>query len=183
MKVIAGTVRGFNLAVPGGKTTRPTTSRIRETLFNIIQWEVPGSRFLDLFSGSGCMAIEALSRGASQAVFVDRDREALRCIKENIRHTRMEERSRVMAMDAMQALRRMDGCVEPFDIIFMDPPYQKGIEASVIPILLNSSLVKTDSLIILETSLETDISYLQDYSCSCERIKDYKTNRHVFLRV
>lgn len=183
MKVTAGSVRGFNLVLPGGKNTRPTTGRIKETLFNIIQWEVPESRFLDLFSGSGSIAIEALSRGAREAVLVDRDREAVRCMKENIKHTRMEDRAQVMAMDVMQALRRLDACGQPFDIIFMDPPYHKEFEAAVIPYLLNSSLVCESSLIIVETALETDVSYMQEYSCQCERIKDYKTNRHVFLRV
>lgn len=183
MRVTAGSVRGFNLVLPGGKNTRPTTGRIKETLFNIIQWEVPESRFLDLFSGSGSIAIEALSRGAKEAVLVDRDREAVRCMKENIKHTRMEDRAQVMAMDVMQALRRLDGYGQPFDIIFMDPPYHKELEATVIPYLLDSSLVCESSLIIVETALETDVSYMQEYSCKCERIKDYKTNRHVFLRV
>lgn len=183
MRVTAGAVRGFNLVLPGGKNTRPTTGRIKETLFNIIQWEVPESRFLDLFSGSGSIAIEALSRGAKEAVLVDKDREAIRCMKENIKHTRMEDRAQVMAMDVMQALRRLDEYGKPFDIIFMDPPYHKEFEAAVIPYLLDSSLVSDSSLIIVETALETDVSYMQEYPCRCERIKDYKSNRHVFLRV
>lgn len=183
MRVTAGSVRGFNLVLPGGKNTRPTTGRIKETLFNIIQWEVPESRFLDLFSGSGSIAIEALSRGAKEAVLVDRDREAVRCMKENIKHTRMEGRAQVMAMDVMQALRRLDERGQAFDIVFMDPPYHKDFEMTVIPYLLDSSLVSESSLIIVETALETDVSYMREYPCRCERIKEYKSNRHVFLRV
>ncbi len=183
MKVVAGSVRGFNLVVPAGKNTRPTSNRIKETLFNILQWEVADCRFLDLFSGSGGIAIEALSRGATEAVLVERDRDAVRCIKENIRHTRMEDRSRVMAMDVMQALRRLDQLGQPFDIIFMDPPYRKETEGMVVPYLLQSSLVREDTLIIVETALDTDVSYMQSYDCVVERIKDYKSNRHVFLRV
>lgn len=183
MKVVAGSVRGFNLVVPAGKNTRPTSNRIKETLFNILQWEVPDSRFLDLFSGSGGIAVEALSRGAAEAVLVEMDREALRCIRENLRHTRMEEYSRVMAMDAMQAVRRLDQVGQPFDIIFMDPPYRKNMEEKLVPFLLQSSLVHENTLIIVETALDTDISYMQDYPCQVERVKEYKSNQHIFLRV
>ena len=183
MKVVAGSVRGFRLVVPDGKNTRPTSNRIKETLFNIVQREVPGSRFLDLFSGSGGIAVEALSRGAAEAVLVEMDRAALRCIRENLRHTGMEECSRVMAMDVMQALRCLDQTGQPFDIIFMDPPYHKDLEAKLVPFLLQSSLVQEDTLIIVEASLDTDVSYMQDYPCQIERIKKYKSNQHVFLRI
>lgn len=183
MKVVAGSVRGFHLVVPSGNNTRPTSNRIKETLFNILQWDVPESRFLDLFSGSGGIAVEALSRGATEAVLVEYDREALRCIRENLEHTGMEHQSTVMAMDVMQALRRLDQIGKPFDIIFMDPPYRKKWEEKIIPYLLQSSLVQEDTLIIVETSLDTDISYMQNYPCKIERIKEYKSNQHVFLRV
>lgn len=183
MKVVAGSVRGFRLVVPAGKNTRPTSNRIKETLFNILQWEVTDCRFLDLFSGSGGIAIEALSRGASEAVFVEKDREAISCIKENIQHTRLQDRAKVMAMDAMQALRKLNQLGQPFDIIFMDPPYRKEIEKTMVSYLLTSSLVHQDTLIIVETALDTDVSYMQEYACDVERIKEYKTNRHVFLRV
>lgn len=182
MRVIAGAVRGFKLMTPTGKNTRPTSDRIKETLFNIIQAEVPESRFLDLFSGSGGIAIEALSRGASEAVLVEHEREAVRCIRENIKHTRMEDRSRVMAMDVMQAVRRLDQLGQPFDVIFMDPPYRKDLEGMLVPYLLHSSLVHEETLIIVETALDTDVSYMEELPCSMERVKDYKTNRHVFLR-
>lgn len=183
MKVVAGSVRGFRLVAPSGKNTRPTTSRIKETLFNILQWEVPGSRFLDLFSGSGGIAVEALSRGASEAVLVEMDREALRCIRENLDHTGMKDCSTVMAMDVMQALRRLDQIAKPFDMIFMDPPYQRNLEERILSFLLQSSLVQEDTLIIMETSIDTDISYLQEYPCRVERVKEYKSNQHIFVRV
>lgn len=183
MRVIAGTARRLNLVTPSGKHTRPTSDKIKETLFNILQTEVPESRFLDLFSGSGGIGIEALSRGAREAVLVDNDREAVRCIKENIKHTHFEDSSRVMAMDVFQALRRLDQLGQPFDIIFMDPPYRLDIEQRVLSYLLDSALVETDTLIVAETALDTDISYLEGISCQTERIKEYKTNRHIFLRV
>lgn len=183
MKVVAGSVRGFHLVVPSGNNTRPTSNRIKETLFNILQWDVPESRFLDLFSGSGGIAVEALSRGASEAVLVESDRGALRCIRENLKHTGMESCSSVMAMDVMQALRRLDQIGQSFDIVFMDPPYRKKWEEKIVPFLLQSSLVQEDTLIIVETSMDTDISYMQNYPCEIERVKEYKSNQHVFLRV
>ncbi len=139
--------------------------------------------FLDLFSGSGGIAIEALSRGAKEAVMVEKDREAVRCIKQNVQHTKMDDRSRVMPMDVMQALRRLEQAGQPFDIIFMDPPYHLDLEERIVPYLLQSSLVKVGSLIIVETALDTDVDYMYELGCEVERIKEYKTNRHVFLRV
>lgn len=183
MKVVAGSVRGFHLVVPSGNNTRPTSNRIKETLFNILQWDVSECRFLDLFSGSGGIAVEALSRGAAEAVLVESDRGALRCIRENLEHTRLKDRASVMAMDVMQALRRLDQIGKAFDIVFMDPPYRKNWEEKIVPFLLQSSLVQENTLIIVETSLDTDVSYMQNYPCKIERIKEYKSNRHIFLRV
>lgn len=193
MRIIAGKARGINLAVPQGRHTRPTTGRIKETLFNIIQAEVPGSRFLDLYSGSGSIALEALSRGAAAAVLVDNDREAVRCIKENIKKTVSGGAAQLIQSEAMYALKRLDSIGKAFDIIFLDPPYNHGIEKQVIGFLSGSSIVKKDTLIIAETSIETDISYLENpvegnfpgkgLGFTLERVKRYKTNKHLFLRV
>ncbi|MDY3854933.1 MAG: 16S rRNA (guanine(966)-N(2))-methyltransferase RsmD [Butyribacter sp.] len=183
MRVIAGSARRINLECPSGKHTRPTTDRIKETLFNMLQTEVYDTRFLDLFSGSGGIGIEALSRGAGECVFVENDREAVSCIKTNLKKTRFTDNSQVMAMDVMQALRRLDSLGRSFDIIFMDPPYRMDWEAKVIPYLLSSSLTEEGTLLIVETALDTDISYMEDFPCEIERVKQYKTNQHVFLRV
>lgn len=183
MRVIAGTARRINLVSPSGNNTRPTTDRIKETLFNILQTEVYDARFLDLFSGSGGIGIEALSRGAKESVFVENNREAVSCIKKNIEKTRFTDCSQVMAMDVMQALRRLEQLNNPFDIIFLDPPYEKGFEEKVIPYLLSSSLVKEGTLLVVETSIDTDVYYMEQFTCEMERIKEYKTNQHVFLRV
>lgn len=189
MRVIAGSARRRNLVCPSGNRTRPTTDRIKETLFNILQQEVPDCRFLDLFSGSGGIGIEALSRGAREAVFVERDREAVSCIKTNIKNTSFEDRSRVMAMDVMQALRRLEQTGTPFDLVFLDPPYEKGLEEQVFPFLLASHLVKEGSLIVLETSLAhgeelSEGRHLADAECIVlERYKEYKTNSHLFYRI
>lgn len=182
MRVIAGKVRGINLVTPQGKHTRPTADRIKETLFNIIQADVPDSRFLDLFSGSGGIAIEALSRGAREAVFVDNNREAILCIKENIKKTGFSDITQVMQAEAMQAIKRLSNTGKAFDIIFMDPPYNYGIEKEVTELLLKSPVVQEDTLIIAETSIQTDISYMEGFPCRLEKVKEYKTNKHIFLR-
>lgn len=183
MRVIAGSARRINLVTPSGDRTRPTTDRIKETLFNILQTEVIQARFLDLFSGSGGIGIEALSRGASECVFVENNKEAVQCIKTNLKNTRFTDCSQVMAMDVMQAIRRLDSLNRAFDVIFMDPPYEKGFEEKVLPALLESSLVQEDTLIIVETSLEHGPTLMEKYDVSLERYKEYKTNAHLFYRV
>ena len=183
MRVIAGSARRLSLKCPQGNHTRPTTDRIKETLFNMLQGDIQDARFLDLFSGSGGIGIEALSRGAKQCVFVENEREAVACIKENLKAARLSDRAQVMATDATQALRRLCSLQEPFDIIFMDPPYHKEFEAKIIPYLLASPLVQEGTLIIAEAAKDTDISYMESFSCPIERVKDYKTNRHIFFRL
>lgn len=189
MRVIAGSARRRNLVCPSGNRTRPTTDRIKETLFNILQQEVPDCRFLDLFSGSGGIGIEALSRGAREAVFVERDREAVSCIKENIKNTGFQDQSRVMAMDVLQGLRRLEQLGAPFDLVFLDPPYEKGYEEQVVPFLAASRLVGDGSLIVLETSiargaeLSGGMHLAEDGRMALERYKGYKTNSHLFYRV
>ena len=125
MRVIAGTARSMPLKCIEGLDTRPTTDRIKETLFNMLQPEIPGCRFLDLFGGSGAIGIEALSRGADFAAFAENNKKAYECILANLAFTRLADRSRVFFMDALGALRVMeeDG---PFDLIFLDPPYGRG---------------------------------------------------------
>ena len=177
MRVIAGKARRTNLVTPEGKNTRPTSDRIKETLFNMLQQELYDVRFLDIFSGSGGISIEALSRGAKEAVMIDNDAAAVRCIKENIKRTHFEDLAR-----AVSALKKLDVEGRTFDIIFMDPPYNHDTEAKILNILLDSGLVHENTLIIIETSLETDISYMYDMPCKVERVKEYKTNRHIFIR-
>lgn len=185
MRVIAGSARRKSLICPSGDRTRPTTDRIKETLFNMLQSEpVHDARFLDLFSGSGGIGIEALSRGAAECVFVERDKEALRCIRTNLENTGFTEHAKVMPMDVMQALKRLENEREPFDIIFLDPPYDAGYGEKVIPFLFSSSLVKKGTLIILEISLKA-LEQLERTPevRHIEKCKTYKTNCHLFYRV
>ena len=183
MRVIAGSARRLLLKTPPGEDTRPTTDRIKETLFNMIQTEVPGARFLDLFSGSGGIAIEALSRGADYAVLVDSAAKACSCIRENLAHTHFEDSSRVMNSDFLSALRRLDAEKEkPFDIIFLDPPYGKGLEDAALRYLASSPLAGQETLFIVETKLDEDIGKFTAAGYRILKNKEYKTNRHVFLR-
>ena len=131
MRVIAGTARSMPLRCIEGLDTRPTTDRIKETLFNMLQREIPGCRFLDLFGGSGAIGIEALSRGADFAAFAENNKKAYECILDNLAFTRLADRSRVFFMDALGALRVMEGD-GPFDLIFLDPPYGRGMEREVL---------------------------------------------------
>lgn len=180
MRIIAGTARSLPLKTVAGMDTRPTTDRIKETLFNILQDDVPGSYFLDLFAGSGQIGLEAISRGAKYAVFVDNAKAAVSCIEENIRFTKFEKETKLYPTDVLGALRAMEGKYK-FDIIFMDPPYNQQIERDVLGYLSNSSLLKEDTLIIVETSLETEFDYLEEYGFTLKRLKTYKTNEHAFI--
>ncbi len=183
MRVIAGKARRLPLITPEGKDTRPTTDRIKETLFNIIQDEIPGSVFLDLFSGSGGIAIEALSRGAEKAVLVEFGKEPLRCIQANLAKTRLADQAVVLPVEVTYGISKLEKMGQAFDIIYADPPYRKGFEAKLADLLSHSGIVKEDTLVILETALDTSVDYVDENYYDVVRIKEYKTNKHVFLRV
>lgn len=180
MRVIAGKARRVQLKTIEGMDTRPTTDRIKETLFNMIAHGLCDSSFLDLFAGSGAIGIEALSRGAKEAVFVEKNPRAMACVKENLERTKFKGQAQTLNMDVMSALKKLDG-VRTFDYIFMDPPYNHLLEKMVLEFLAGSSLLSEDALIIVEASMETDFSYLDELGFSVIKKKEYKTNVHVFL--
>lgn len=182
MRVIAGSARRLTLKTIEGLDTRPTTDRIKETLFNMIQLRLPQSQFLDLFSGSGGIGIEALSRSASRAVFIEQNPKAAACIRENLKTTRLEEQALVMGCDVLSGLRRLEGMDYRFDTVFMDPPYNQELERRVLEYLKDSPMIDEDTMIIIEASLETDFSYLESLGFSMTKSKEYKTNKHVFVR-
>lgn len=181
MRIIAGSKRRLPLKTVEGKDTRPTTDRIKETLFNMLQNEIYGCYFLDLFAGSGQIGLEALSRGARYAVFVENAKKAAACITENIRFTKSDKESLLLQMDVIAALRSMEGKYQ-FDIIFMDPPYDKELEREVLEYLKSSSLLKDDTLMITEASLQTDLSYVNELGFTILKEKCYKTNKHIFIQ-
>lgn len=180
MRVIAGKARSIPLKTVEGQHTRPTTDRIKETLFNMLQNELADCFFIDLFAGSGGIGIEALSRGAKKAVFVEKEAKALTCIKENLKKTRLEAEAVVMAADAVSAVYRLDG-QEPVDFIFMDPPYGQGLEKQVLEALCGTSLIDEYTTVIIEADLQTDFSYAEELGFEITKQKKYKTNQHVFL--
>ncbi|MGN0407983.1 MAG: 16S rRNA (guanine(966)-N(2))-methyltransferase RsmD [Bacteroides sp.] len=182
MRVIAGTARSMPLKSVAGLETRPTQDRIKETLFNVIQADVPGARFLDLFAGSGAIGIEALSRGAKEAVFVENAKAAVECIKSNLEFTKLKDSAVVMECDVLTALNRLSG-KGVFDVIHMDPPYNHDYEKQVLSALKGSDIVDSYTLIIIEASLETDFSYLASLGYSVIKEKNYKNNKHVFLNM
>ena len=181
MRIIAGTARSLPLKTIEGKDTRPTTDRIKETLFNIIQMDVPRASFLDLFAGSGAIGLEALSRGAEEAVFVENNKKAADCIEENIRFTKFTEESTLMRTDVLTALCQLEGR-KYFDIVFMDPPYGKELEKEVLTYLATSKLIDEDSLIIVEMSDRTTFDYVHELGFTVEKLKKYKTTMHLFLK-
>ena len=180
MRVIAGSARRLNLKTVPGRDIRPTTDRIKETLFNILQTGIEGCSFLDLFAGSGQIGLEALSRGANHAVFVENSKKACACIEENIRFTRFDARAKLLSMEASGALRTLEGN-DSFDYIFMDPPYQSGMEQEVLIYLAGSGLLKEDGVIIIEAAADTDFSYVSGMGLKVIREKKYKTNKHIFV--
>lgn len=180
MRVIAGSARHIPLKTVPGDNTRPTTDRIKETLFNILQFQLADETFLDLFSGSGGIGIEALSRGAAKAVFVEHNRKAVACIEDNLKATHLEERGRIYTLDVLSAIGQMNG-QEPFGIVFMDPPYREQLEEPVLRALKQSSLVNEDTLIIIEALKETPLDFVEKLGFSITRVKEYKTNKHIFV--
>lgn len=182
MRVIAGTARRLPLKTVEGKDTRPTTDRIKETLFNMLQVEIPGSRFLDLYAGSGAIGIEALSRGAKEAVFVEHARTAAACIRENLQFTHLAEKAGVMEQDVLSAISRLSG-KGLFDIVFMDAPYHQDYERNVLAQLRASGIIDTETTVIVEEALDVDLSYAEDLGYVIYKIKNYKTNKHLFLRL
>ena len=183
MRGIAGSRRSLPLKTVPGKDTRPTTDRIKETLFNILMPYVPDCRFLDLFAGSGGIGIEALSRGASFACFCDSERQAVSVINDNLRFTKFTSSAAVIRSDSISLLNTPNK-TDPYDVIFIDPPYNKGLEKEAVILLAkNSDWAAPDALIIIEASIDTDFSWTDEAGCEIIRIKEYKTNMHVFMKI
>lgn len=180
MRVIAGSARSLPLKTPVGMDTRPTTDRIKETLFNMLQPYTPGSVFLDIFSGSGGIGIEALSRGAKKAYFIESAAPAVACIQQNLQFTGFTDRAVVLKQDAAFALPGIHETEA--DIVFMDPPYRQGLETKVLQVLRDCAYITDRTILIVEADMGTDFSYVGELGYSVEKEKKYKTNKHVFLR-
>ncbi len=180
MRVIAGTARRLLLKTPDGLDTRPTADRIKETLFNMLMPDLPDAVFIDLFSGSGGIGIEALSRGARKAYFIENNSKAIACITDNIEHTHLADKSVVLKQDVFAALR--GSIKETADIIFLDPPYGQEYDRKVLEILQNAPYVSGDTLIVAEAALKTPFDYAEALGFTVTKEKRYKTNKHVFIK-
>ncbi len=156
MRIITGKARGIRLKTLEGELTRPTTERVKEAIFSMIQFDIEGRTVLDLFAGSGQMGLEAISRGASHAVLVDKSKDAVKIIQENMEKTKLSSNCSVAQTDALSYIRRSRG--EKFDLIFLDPPYASGLYQPVLEALLTEQMLKPTSLIICESDTDTLLS-------------------------
>ena len=178
MRVITGQARGRRLISPEGYDVRPTTDKVKESLFNIIQFSLPGAKVLDLFAGSGQLGIEALSRGAEKAVFVDSSRKSLDVVKKNIELCKFTSVAQTYLLDATAFLRTNR---EKFDIVILDPPYHKNLCISALELL--GDAVNEDSVVICETQSDEDLpeavgSFIIDrvYSYSSIKLTVYRVD-------
>ncbi len=180
MRVIAGSARRLLLKTVEGRAVRPTSDQIKETLFNMLAPHIEQSYFLDLFAGSGAIGIEALSRGAKQAVFVEKDAKAVTCIQGNLLHTKLDNKAKLIKMDALFALRVLEIEGEHFDIIFMDPPYNKGLEELCLKQLEDSRLINASAMIIIEADINAELEFNKNV-WKIDKEKKYKTNKHIYI--
>ena len=182
MRVIAGEKRHLLLKTLDDLSIRPTTDKIKETLFNMIQFDIQGVNFLDLFAGSGAIGIEALSRGANMATFIDNNDRAIKVIKENLEHTGLTDKANVIKSDASLALENLSRKNETYGIVFMDPPYDKDLYRPVFEKIAKSNIINKDTIIILEVALKDDAIGIEDLGFKITKIKKYKSNKHIFFK-
>ena len=181
MRITSGFARGIFLDAPRGDNTRPATDAARQAIFSSLGDFAVGAKVLDLFAGSGGIGIEALSRGASWCVFVEQQRKAAECIRENLAFTRLKEDATLLVTDAVSAVNKLDG-EDAFSWIFMDPPYGNGLEFQVLEALQGTTLVDEDTQIIIEESLDVTWERAEELGYEIIKVKKYKTNQHVFLK-
>ncbi len=168
MRVITGKARGVQLKTPEGMATRPTSDRVKEALFSIINFDIPGMTVLDLFGGTGQLGIEALSRGAEKAVFVDASETACKLIRENLKRTKLESQARVVRGDYLSFLR---SCREKFGIILLDPPYAEDFLENSLNCITEIDILQSGGIIVTERPLEKPL--LLDFP-GYTRSRDYK---------
>ena len=173
MRVITGKARGIPLKTPDGLKTRPTADRVKEALFSIIQYDIPTAKVLDLFGGTGQLGIEALSRDAKSAVFVDNREEACRLIRENLKKTKLDENAKVICSDYQSFLKN---CRDKFDIIFLDPPYAEVFLENSIKLITEIDILQSSGIIVTERPVEKELLLdLPGYT----RSKDYRYGKTI----
>ena len=168
MRIITGLAKGCRLDTLEGENTRPTGERVKEAIFSVIQFDIEGRRILDLFAGTGQLGIEALSRGAASAVFVDAREESCRLIRENLKRTKLEQYAKVIRSDYLDYLRR---CREHYNIIILDPPYAEVFLENAIKRITEIDILQSDGIIVAERPLGKELPWeFEGYT----RSKDYK---------
>lgn len=179
MRVITGEARGRRLVTLEGDDVRPTTDKVKEGMFNIIQFDIPGARVLDLFAGSGQLGIEAISRGAKHCCFVDASKRSLDVVKENLKTCGFEKRASTFLGDSLSYITLSH---DVFDIVFLDPPYRKQLIEKALPIL--ASKVSDGGIIVCETAVEEelpetagDFALAREYKYGKIKITTYRKNK------
>lgn len=168
MRVISGKARGVSLKTPEGITTRPTADRVKEAMFSIIHFDLPGAMVLDLFGGTGQLGIEALSRGAKSVDFIDKDESACKLIRENLRRSKFENYANVIRSEYDIFLKR---CTNHYDIVFLDPPYAEVFLENSLKLITEIDILQTNGIIVAERPLDKELPW--DYP-GFARSKDYK---------
>ena len=169
MRVIAGSARRLLLKAPDGMDTRPTADRVKESLFNMLNPDLYGCAFLDLFSGSGAIGIEALSRGAQRAVLVDASMECAGIIKQNLEVTKLGENAEIINEDVYAAIERLGRRGDKFDIIFMDPPYAAGYYVPVMEAIKKADILAAEGYIVSESAKGVDFTAAEGFKIFKER--------------
>ncbi|HHV28721.1 MAG TPA: 16S rRNA (guanine(966)-N(2))-methyltransferase RsmD [Clostridium sp.] len=150
LRVIAGTAKGHKLKTIKGLTTRPTSDKVKGSVFNILAVLIPEAKVLDIYAGTGSLGIEALSRGADSAVFVDKSSECSLTIRENLAHTKLESKATVIAGDVFVILNKISKNNKKFDIIFLDPPYGKGLVGETLKSIVENDIIVPEGIIVAE---------------------------------
>ncbi|WP_099188064.1 16S rRNA (guanine(966)-N(2))-methyltransferase RsmD [Tepidibacter mesophilus] len=172
MRVISGSARGLKLKSPKNMDVRPTTDRVKESVFNIISDKVMDSFVLDLFSGTGSLGIEALSRGSERATFVDASKSSMEIIKENIQKARVNDKSELILSDSISAVNKLGVRRDKFDIIFMDPPYLKNFIEKTLIEISKREILEEDGIIIVEHDIKDEVKD------NIEKLQKYREKKY-----
>lgn len=177
MRIISGTARGTKLFTLDGVQTRPTLDRVKESLFSILQTKIPDAIVLDLFSGSGALGLESISRGATKAVLCDNSYQAIRIIKQNVEKTKTKQHVEILHLDYKKAIEKLKEEQQKFNIVFLDPPYKKNLLVDAILRIQEANLLESDGIFIAETDENEVIEEIKNLN----NIYDYRNYGRVTL--
>jgi 16S rRNA (guanine(966)-N(2))-methyltransferase RsmD len=163
LRVISGNLKGRRLFSLKGQKLRPTSDRVKEAIFDILQDQIRGQKVLDLFAGTGALGIEALSRGAKWASFVEESTRSLSALRRNLEECRLKERAEVLGREARAAIRILEARGDSFELIFLDPPYGKGLARRALEALARSSIVTSGTLVVAEHSLSEKLDFIPSW--------------------